>query len=93
MLGPEYPFTPTRMNNLSRVLASQGKYRAAEETQRRVLELSEKVLAPMHPLTLTSMNNLPQALGCQDKYEAAEVMHQQVLDLFEKVRDRSIRQH
>ena len=44
MLGPEHPSTLTSMNNLAQVLYSQGKYEAAEEMQRRALELKEKVL-------------------------------------------------
>lgn len=53
------------------VLWHKGKYEAAKEMYRRVLELSEKVLAPKQPDTLTNMNNLAVMLWDQGKYEAA----------------------
>jgi tetratricopeptide (TPR) repeat protein len=72
-------------SNLATVLRDQGKYEAAEEMQRRALELDRKVLGLEHPTTLLSMNNLAGVLGDQGKYEAAEEMRRQELELREKV--------
>jgi hypothetical protein len=48
-LGPEHPDVLSVMNNLVRMLACQDKNEAAEEMNRRVLELSKKVLGLEHP--------------------------------------------
>jgi tetratricopeptide (TPR) repeat protein len=67
---------------LALVLGSQGKYEAAEEINRRALELKEKVLGKEHLDTLKSMNNLMKSQG---KYEAAEEINRRALELREKV--------
>jgi hypothetical protein len=53
----------------------------AEQKQRQMLELKEKVLGKEHPSTLGRMNNLALVLGRQGKYEEAEQMHRQTLEL------------
>ena len=63
MLGKEYPFTLTSINNLVLVLTLQGKYEEAEEIHRQALALKETVLGKEYPDTLTSINNLANVLG------------------------------
>ena len=72
MLGVEHPSILTRVNILALALQYQGKYKAAEEMNRRALEGKEKVLGVEHPDTLTSVNNLALVLPYQGKYKAAE---------------------
>ena len=43
-MGQGHPFTPTSVNDLGSVLASQGKYEETEAMHRRALEGREKVL-------------------------------------------------
>lgn len=68
MPGPEHPTTLTSKIILAVVLESQGKYEAAEEMHRRVLELIEKVPSPEH----------------QGKYKETEEMHRRTLELRKK---------
>jgi hypothetical protein len=56
------------------VVRDQGKYVAAEATNRRELETNEKALGPEHPFTLTSISKLALVLQDQGKYEAVETM-------------------
>ena len=46
------------MNNLAKILSSQGNYSEAEGIHREVLQLCEKMLGKSHPNTLTSMNKM-----------------------------------
>jgi hypothetical protein len=55
VLGKEHPDTLASRSNLASVLRDQGKYEAAEEANRRVLEVREKVLGKEHPNTLISV--------------------------------------
>jgi tetratricopeptide (TPR) repeat protein len=72
------------VNNLAWVLQQQGKYKAAEEINRRVLDGREKGLGPEHLDTLASLSNLAWVLQQQGNYEAAEEMNRQALDGREK---------
>ncbi|KAK5268335.1 hypothetical protein LTR40_014288, partial [Exophiala xenobiotica] len=65
ILGKDHPDTLISMNNLARLLESQGKYNTAEPLYRETLQLREKVLGKEHPQTLTSMNNLSRLLESQ----------------------------
>jgi hypothetical protein len=53
----------TSVSNLTSVLEYQGKYKAAEEMNRRAPAGYEKVLGVEHPETLTSVSNLAAVLG------------------------------
>ena len=81
MLGEEHPSTLISMNNLTKMLSSQGKYKEAERISRQTLALRERVLSKDHPNTLASMNNLAEKLSGQGKYKAAEQIHEQVIVL------------
>jgi hypothetical protein len=72
------------LRNLAVVLLGQGKYKAAEEMHRRVLEGREKVLGIEYPDALTSINNLAEIFRGQRKYVAAEEMHRRALEGREK---------
>jgi Tfp pilus assembly protein PilF len=80
MLEREHPDTLSSVNNLGRVLSSQGKYEEAEAMHRRALEAREKVLGGEHPDTLSSVGNLGRVLSRQGKYEEAEAMHRRALE-------------
>ena len=56
-----------------------GKYKKAEELNRRALEGKETVLGKDHPDTLISMHNLASVLRDQGKYEAAEELNRRYL--------------
>jgi hypothetical protein len=56
VLGTEYPFTLTSMNNLAAILSRQGKYEQEEKMHGQALARRERVLGKMHPSTLTGMN-------------------------------------
>jgi Flp pilus assembly protein TadD len=81
VLGQKHPDTLASMNNLARVLGSQGKYDEAEAMHRQALQLSEEVLGQEHSTTLASMDNLARVLRSQGKYDEAEAMHRQALQL------------
>ncbi|OAP56891.1 hypothetical protein AYL99_09003 [Fonsecaea erecta] len=97
VLGKEHLSTLTSMNNvagvlcgdvynnLALVLSDQGKYEAAEQMHREVVEVIERALGKEHPSTLTSINNLALVLSHQGKYEAAEQMHREVVEVRERV--------
>jgi hypothetical protein len=53
----------TSVSNLTSVLEYQGKYKAAEEMNRRAMAGYEKVLGVEHPETPTSVSNLAAVLG------------------------------
>ncbi|RYP16975.1 hypothetical protein DL765_004817 [Monosporascus sp. GIB2] len=65
-----------------------GKYKEAEEMNRRALFLREAVLGGKHPLTLASMYYLAATFRSQGKYEKAEQIYRQVLRLSQEVLDR-----
>jgi len=48
--------------SLAWVLRDQGKYEAAEEMNRRALDVGERILGPEHPDTLTSVSRLAGVL-------------------------------
>ncbi|KAF3020305.1 hypothetical protein E8E14_013529 [Neopestalotiopsis sp. 37M] len=62
-----------------------GKYKEAEQMNRRALNGREKALDKDHPDTLISINNLASALQYQGRYEEAEQMNRRALDGREKV--------
>lgn len=76
------------MSLLNRIRSCEwtlGRYKAAEQTERQLLNLREGVLGKEHPDTLGSMNNLALALSGQGKYAEAEVIHRETLALREKI--------
>jgi len=48
-LGPEDPLTAKGLNNLARLLQSQGDLAGAQPLHERALAIREKVLGPEHP--------------------------------------------
>jgi tetratricopeptide (TPR) repeat protein len=71
-------------DEVTSVLRGQGKYKQAEEMNRRALEGYEKALGKEHPATLTSVSNLALVLRNQGKYEQAEEMNRRALEGREK---------
>ncbi|KAL6406226.1 Kinesin light chain [Ilyonectria robusta] len=63
----------------------RGRYKEAEQMNRRALNAREKVFGREHPSTLTSISNLALVLQHQGKYEEAEQMNRRDLDGCEKV--------
>ena len=51
-VGYEHAYTITSMNNVAQNLSAQGKHAAAEDLQRRTVELSQTLRGPDHPETL-----------------------------------------
>lgn len=51
LLGKKHPHTFTSMNNLPRLLQSQGKYDEAKSNYRQTLNLKDNVLAKEYPDT------------------------------------------
>ena len=70
---------------LASVLQDQGKYKAAEEMNRRVLKAEEKVLGVEYLDILISADNLASMLQDQGKYEVAKKMDRRALKGSEKV--------
>ena len=70
---------------LAAVLTDQGKYKEAEEMNRRALKGCEKVLGIEHPNTLYNVDYLAAIFRHQGKYKAAEKMHRRTLKGREKV--------
>jgi tetratricopeptide (TPR) repeat protein len=62
-----------------------GQYRAAEETHREALPLSEELYGTEHWQTLDIMHDIGYTLDGQMRYAEAETMHRQVLLFSEKV--------
>ena len=56
-----------------------GKFKKAEELNRRALEERETVLEKEHPDTWMSVDNLASVLRYQSKYDAAEELHRRAL--------------
>jgi Tetratricopeptide repeat len=55
------------------VLREQGKYEEAEQMQREVMGIRQKVLGMEHPSTQTSMGYLSLGAGEQGKYVKARL--------------------
>ncbi|KAI9684109.1 MAG: hypothetical protein M1829_003379 [Trizodia sp. TS-e1964] len=72
-------------SSFERIYFNTGRFNEAEDINRRLIELREKVLGPEHPDTLTSMSNLAGVINHQGKYEEAEAMNRHVTELSEKV--------
>jgi len=84
-LGEAATTTLSSLALLALVLSDQGKYEAAEEMIRRVLDEEGKVLGVEHPSTLTSASNLAIVLQVQGKYKAAQEMNLRALDGQKKI--------
>ena len=84
-LGPEHLATLTSRSNLANALSSQGRFAEAEEENRAVLAVRERVLGPEHPNTLTSRNNLAAVLRSQGRFAEAEEENRAVLAVQERV--------
>jgi tetratricopeptide (TPR) repeat protein len=72
------------MSNLAGVLRRQGKYKEAEEMNRQMLELSEKVLGEDHPATLTSTYCLAYLLQNEKRYGSSLVLYERALLGYQK---------
>ena len=66
--------------NLASSLSGQGKYDEAENMQREVLAVKQRVLGAEHPDTLAAAGNLAVSLEGQEKYDEAEKMQREVLE-------------
>jgi tetratricopeptide (TPR) repeat protein len=64
--------------------SKSGRYKEAENINRRVIKLCETVLGPEHPDTLTSIINLAGILNSQCKYEQAEEISRRMIGLRDK---------
>lgn len=67
------------LNNAAYFDNAQGRYKPAEEMNRRALEETEKTLGKDHPDILTSVINLAIVLGYQGKYKTTEEMNRRAL--------------
>jgi hypothetical protein len=75
VLDVGHPDTLMTMNNLARVLGSQGKYDDAEPMYRKTLATSEKVLGVEHPDTLMPVYGLAHLLVNQYQYTEYNVLY------------------
>lgn len=80
LLGEENLDTLANLTISAVMLQDQGKYKEAEEMNRRVLNGKEKVLGKGHLETLISVTNLGVVLQSQGKYAEAEAMQRRALE-------------
>ena len=69
---------------LTCVLSSQGKYKAAEEMNRQILQIQERTLGSEYTWKIWTINNLALVLLHQGKYEAAKGLSRQAVRGFKK---------
>lgn len=75
MWGAEHPDTLTSISGLALTLKMQGKYKAAETMNRKVLNGEEKMLGLEHPDTLLSLYCLARLFHTQQRYSDASVLY------------------
>ena len=73
------------MNNLAESLSAQGDLSRARELQKKVLEISGRILGEEHPKTLRFMNNLAKSLRAQGDPKAARELREKVLEISRRV--------
>ncbi|KAI4264893.1 MAG: hypothetical protein L6R42_000007 [Xanthoria sp. 1 TBL-2021] len=75
----------TILSNAAWYAAEQGRYKEAEQMNRRALDSSEKVLGKEHPDTLTSVYYLAYLLQQQQRYHMAKSLYERALPGYRKV--------
>jgi tetratricopeptide (TPR) repeat protein len=73
------------MANLARGYFLQGRYRASEVLQRRVLVAAEKRLPAEHPEVATALSNLAEVYRYLGRIEEAAPLHRRALKIRERV--------
>lgn len=68
------------LENVARVLSSQGRYAEAEVLQRQALEKSIKVNGYYHPYTFIGRGELAGTVRDQERFAEAETMYEQLLE-------------
>jgi tetratricopeptide (TPR) repeat protein len=83
-LGPEHARTATSLNNIGRVLISEGDFTAARPLVERALAIYEKALGPGHPDTAPCLNNFARLLHQQGDFTGARPLYERALAICEK---------
>jgi tetratricopeptide (TPR) repeat protein len=83
-LGPDHPDVATNLNNLAKLLYTQGNYAAAEPLYRRALAIDEKALGPNHPTVAWYLNNRALLFKAKGDYAAAELLCRRALAIDDK---------
>ena len=72
------------LNNLAKLLYTQGNYAAAEPLCRRALAIDEKALGPNHPTVAWYLNNRALLFKAKGDYAAAEPLCRRALAIDDK---------
>lgn len=72
------------MANLASTYSDQGRWKAAEELQLQVREISKKRIGAEHSSTLTSMANRAPTYSGQERSKEAEELELQVQEISKK---------
>jgi len=83
--GAESLETALALNVLAIFLQRQGRYREAEDLDKRALAIREKIQGPEHPDVATILNNLALLYKDQDRYEEAEPLLKRALAIRKRV--------
>src|SRR5262249_48938933 len=83
-LGPEHPRTARSLNNIGRVLISEGDFTGAWPLVERALSIYEKALGPEHPDTAPCLNNFARLLHQQGDFTRARPLYERALVICEK---------
>jgi tetratricopeptide (TPR) repeat protein len=84
-LEEDDPAVAASLNNLARLLKTQGKDLEAETLYREALAIMKKTLGENHPDFAQSLNNLAAVLKDEGKYIEAESLYREAFGIFKKV--------